>query len=438
MQSVLIMSLSGSLLFGAYCLLKRIGGEQFELYYRNFLLKAILFFYLLPPASLAVVYRDVIGGIMSLFPILGSGKTGQVIEMKYILNKTQDGYFPNRNLEIAMYWMLAWLVVASIVLLVGVIRAVSQIKKMKGCSHLLENAQFQRLQEEYGIRGKVRIYGYPVELSPFTVGVFKPMIFVYAEADEKEKELILRHELSHIKRGDVFVKQLASLATYVHWFNPLVRWFKRELEAVAELSSDRMVLEHAEKDIRREYAGVVLEYARNVPQIATAYGMSQNSKTLKERLECIMKQSEKKSWNRALTGILLGGLILINSFTVLAGPEINIIESNRPGESVYYEGETWFIPDGAEPVFEEEIIEVVYDIQFTDEQGNVYPVESDTDVDPAIFCIHSYETGIGQRHIVNTDGSCVIKRYEGKRCTKCGKTKDEILISTYTYDPCPH
>lgn len=46
---------------------------------------------------------------------------------------------------------------------------------------------------------------------------------------------VVTHELTHIRRHDNLWKALATLALYLHWFNPLVwlfyRWYVTDMEA---------------------------------------------------------------------------------------------------------------------------------------------------------------------------------------------------------------
>ena len=78
-----------------------------------------------------------------------------------------------------------------------------------------------------------------------------------------------------------------------------------------------------------------------------------------------------------------------------------------------------------------------YQEYFTDENGNIYPVNpSERELHRA--CSHIYVEGEVTVHEKQADGSCKVKYYEAKRCTKCGYVVRGKLIRTETYDPCPH
>lgn len=81
-----------------------------------------------------------------------------------------------------------------------------------------------------------------------------------------------------------------------------------------------------------------------------------------------------------------------------------------------------------------EELEILYDNQFIDEEGNIYPV-----TDPVQRgCSHTYVSGIETTHHPFSDGGCELKEYNSKRCSKCGYVVTGSLRSTTTYVKCPH
>lgn len=83
----------------------------------------------------------------------------------------------------------------------------------------------------------------------------------------------------------------------------------------------------------------------------------------------------------------------------------------------------------------DDLYEVVYDAQFKDENGNIYKVDH---ADQKASCVHSYVKGIYSDHIKNKDGSCSMKVYSAKRCTKCGQCVIGELKYTLSYPKCNH
>jgi beta-lactamase regulating signal transducer with metallopeptidase domain len=53
---------------------------------------------------------------------------------------------------------------------------------------------------------------------------------------------ILRHELAHYQRGDVWTSLVARLLAIPHWFNPFVWWAVRRFEEGSEWACDQRLL----------------------------------------------------------------------------------------------------------------------------------------------------------------------------------------------------
>lgn len=85
-----------------------------------------------------------------------------------------------------------------------------------------EAALAEHLRAELGIRRPVRLCRSRRACSPLALGLLRPVVVLPEGAQGDALELILRHELTHVRRWDVAYKVLLSLACAVHWFDPLV------------------------------------------------------------------------------------------------------------------------------------------------------------------------------------------------------------------------
>ena len=54
----------------------------------------------------------------------------------------------------------------------------------------------------------------------------------------QQRLAILRHELAHFRRGDLWKSAVARLMALVHWFNPLAWWVVKNLDECAEWLCD--------------------------------------------------------------------------------------------------------------------------------------------------------------------------------------------------------
>ena len=73
---------------------------------------------------------------------------------------------------------------------------------------------------------------------------------------------------------------------------------------------------------------------------------------------------------------------------------------------------------------------------FTDENGNIYPVEEEVRVKRG--CVHEYVSGTVTEHTKNSNGSCLVEYIEAMRCIKCGRLQYGSVINEVKYAKCPH
>lgn len=79
---------------------------------------------------------------------------------------------------------------------------------------------------------------------------------------------------------------------------------------------------------------------------------------------------------------------------------------------------------------------ILYDAQFVDEDGNVYPVDG---INPQVFCIkHDIVSGYYQTHVKDDKGGCTVKTYAGTTCIYCNTIWVGDLVNKTVYAKCPH
>lgn len=110
--------------------------------------------------------------------------------------------------------------------------------------------------------------------SPFVLGILRPMIYLPSGLAEEERDYILLHERTHIRRGDHILRALAWLAVAVHWLNPLV-WLAFHLAGKdMEMSCDEAVLCKMGRDVRADYSTSLLRLSQGgkLPAGPLAFG----------------------------------------------------------------------------------------------------------------------------------------------------------------------
>ena len=87
-------------------------------------------------------------------------------------------------------------------------------------------------REALDFAGPVALYVTSGTASPAAMGFFRRRIFLPEEdCGEEQLRFVLRHELVHLKRRDLWFQLLLCTARGVHWFNPLVWLLARQASA---------------------------------------------------------------------------------------------------------------------------------------------------------------------------------------------------------------
>jgi uncharacterized protein (TIGR03067 family) len=102
------------------------------------------------------------------------------------------------------------------------------------------------LSRRLGIDRKVRLIVTSRPIGPAAFGIFRPSILLpeplLSGASADQIDLILAHELIHLRRGDVFASKLQLVAQLAWWFNPLVWWANQQAGRERERCCDEEVL----------------------------------------------------------------------------------------------------------------------------------------------------------------------------------------------------
>ena len=160
---------------------------------------------------------------------------------------------------------------------------------------LLKIAEEQR--KELNLRRKVELRVAKAELSPFTLGIFKPIVVIPAIKDLEKQKLLITHELYHIKRWDGLMKLIAMVSKTIYWFNPLSHKLYARLDLAMECSCDELVIKNMDKEKRKKYAFLIYDMAEfnlDYPAILTV-SLSNDKEKLKERGELIVRNTKKTS-----------------------------------------------------------------------------------------------------------------------------------------------
>ena len=178
---------------------------------------------------------------------------------------------------------------------------------------------FQNLKDEMGIPKKIILHQNSDMGSPIMYGFLNPRIILpTTKLAEDELRFILKHELVHYRRKDLYYKFLVLIATAIHWFNPLVYLIARAIRLSCELSCDDEVVRDTDADTRLQYSETIIGVAKyhTKLKIALSTNFYGGKKGMKNRISSIMDTRKKKMGTFVFCVILfsiitVGGLFVV-------------------------------------------------------------------------------------------------------------------------------
>lgn len=135
----------------------------------------------------------------------------------------------------------------------------------------------------------------------FIMGFFRTKIFIPADISEKEREFIIIHEKTHLRRGDHFAKLIMYIALCVHWFDPLV-WLSFALfEKDMEMSCDEAAAKNFSRQEKADYSQALLNVsAKRAAAFTACFGES----GAKSRIKNILSFKKPAVWVIILCAVI--------------------------------------------------------------------------------------------------------------------------------------
>ena len=107
--------------------------------------------------------------------------------------------------------------------------------------------RLETLAAEVGVTSAVRFLASSGGTAPFTLGWLRPLVVLpvamLAGLPSAEVDLIVRHELVHIRRHDYLVNIVQCVTEALFFFNPLVWWLSHQVRLERERACDESVVD---------------------------------------------------------------------------------------------------------------------------------------------------------------------------------------------------
>lgn len=215
-----------------------------------------------------------------------------------------------------------------------------------------------------GLTKGVKIYVLDRIATPITYGIFRPRIILPKTMDLTDEDMlgcVLRHEMIHIKRKDNLWKILLTVASCLHWFNPLVHFMYFFMNRDMEIACDESVISSMNEKDRKKYAMTLITLSEKhvfSPIICSGFGKSAVSERIREIMN-YKKMTKAGSLCAAL--ILLGAAaVFVSAKETGASPETTVEFLSEVNAQI--------VEEGVEKHDDEEYALVYFDIGISEQR----------------------------------------------------------------------
>jgi murein DD-endopeptidase MepM/ murein hydrolase activator NlpD len=281
--------------------------------------------------------------------IIGKRDNIQIQSLEEASNNTlpkKENYLTSaESLNFTKDKLLSWPILFTFVWIIGCLLMILVVLKKLWRFHcIIKNSSFiqndkltaflMNWQHRLKIGRTVRIVSSDEFLSPFTVGLLNPKIYIpntlFNSADLDTIHSIIAHELVHIKYYDALWIKLQNILQIIFFFNPVVWYANRQISVARELICDSTVV--TEGIISpKTYGNSILQvlkynlFGLDLAELLPCFGS--HKKIYKERFQNIIKENAMK---KQKTVFILLAICLIGFFLLpLAGSYTNAAQNEK-------------------------------------------------------------------------------------------------------------
>lgn len=183
----------------------------------------------------------------------------------------------------------------------------------------------RRLSTALGLRRPIRLIQTARVEVPAVVGWLRPVILLPASSlsglTPEQLEMILAHELAHVRRHDFFVNLMQSIAETLLFYHPAAWWISRQIRIERENCCDDLAVAVCGNALQYARALTLLEELRSVPSAAVAA----TGGSLFARIGRLIGRSSEgrlvNGWTAIAAALSLVAMMAIASLPVLAAAD---------------------------------------------------------------------------------------------------------------------
>jgi beta-lactamase regulating signal transducer with metallopeptidase domain len=233
------------------------------------------------------------------------------------------------TVEKAMPWVDAMWLVGVFILSARTIGGWRRIRQLRhaGLVEIPERVRnsFERLSQRIGIRRQIELYVCPRISGPLAMGVFRSLVLLPTSAltalSPDQLEVVLAHELAHIRRGDYLWNMIQTMVETLFFFHPAVWWVSNNLRQQRELCCDDVALACCSDPVVYATALLHLEEQRSSHlHLAMALDGHRTGISLRERIVRILGDAPER--RREIAPLSLVGVCAVVGLFLLPLPHV--------------------------------------------------------------------------------------------------------------------
>lgn len=318
---IISMSLVGSIIYIMFLCLEQLTKHFFKASWHYNVLKFILLFFAVPLGNLGNLYAQKYQ--MDL-------QTGQrEVLMQYIYINA-DNAIDNTGIRygIITIWITGMVIIFGWELLCYLRFRYVMINSRRNAGVNLYYIA-DGYAKEQKIKRRVKLYVNEYMHTPMQIGFINPVILLpNAGMKLTNAKYILSHELTHYKQKDTIIKLIVLLIRIVHWFNPFIYLFSKEMNKWCEYACDEKSTANLSHEMKKMYGLAILEAAVSMPICNTAFGapLLLPKQNLKKRLLFMLNVKEVRK--REIFISLVITIAFINAAVLFASTTENLNNRN--------------------------------------------------------------------------------------------------------------
>jgi beta-lactamase regulating signal transducer with metallopeptidase domain len=186
---------------------------------------------------------------------------------------------------------------------------------------------FRRISSALGLRRTVLLRVSNAIASPVTVGALRAMVLLPVSSvtmlTPEEIEVVLAHELAHVRRADFFWNLVQTVVETLFFFHPAVWWISGRVRHERELCCDDLALQICPNPV--VYASALFhleEHRSRQMRLAMALDGHQSPQTLRMRIARILGESMPLNASRSLRPFSASAVFAALIVLLLPAPQV--------------------------------------------------------------------------------------------------------------------